>query len=154
MPTFGGGVPLLAACVRDARPRRFACHAHSAIPRVASTAEPQNTTLISSVFGSGLLRRSLKPIRARRPSKMAGASGSLKTAPTLNAQIPSPPGNAEVSTCIALRCLPPGMEPRFRKGQGVFVWGGRNQKGGGGSALCIRRSLITVSILPVHRPLK
>ena len=46
LPTFGGGVPFLAACVRDARPCRFACHARSAIPQVASTARPQIATLI------------------------------------------------------------------------------------------------------------
>jgi hypothetical protein len=46
LPTIGGGVSFLAACVRDARPCRFACHARSAIPQVASTARPQIATLI------------------------------------------------------------------------------------------------------------
>jgi hypothetical protein len=41
----------VAASVRDARPCRFACHARSAVPRVASTPQPQVTRLIPS-FGS------------------------------------------------------------------------------------------------------
>jgi hypothetical protein len=51
LSTLGGGVPLVAACVRDAWPCWFACHARSAIPWVASTERPKITTLIPSVFG-------------------------------------------------------------------------------------------------------
>ena len=56
LPTIGGGVPLLAACVRDARPCRLACHARSAIQRAASTASPPLTTLMPPLFCSAPLR--------------------------------------------------------------------------------------------------
>jgi hypothetical protein len=44
-PTLGGGVALVAACVREAWPCRFACHPRSATPWGASTEGPQITAL-------------------------------------------------------------------------------------------------------------
>jgi hypothetical protein len=66
LPTLGGGVPLLAACVRDARSFRFACHARSAISQAAPPARPKIATLIPLVFGRApLLHRGKQAAAAR-----------------------------------------------------------------------------------------
>jgi hypothetical protein len=67
LPTIGGGIPLLATCVRDARSRRFAYNACSAIPRVEASAPPQIARLNSiGRNGPATSLRNSKPPAAGR----------------------------------------------------------------------------------------